>query len=45
MRHSRQKGTDLFIDARQAVSLRIPLTVDGPATAPLALLTARQDER
>ena len=33
-----KKGTDLFIDDRQAVSSRIPLTADGSATAPLALL-------
>jgi hypothetical protein len=40
-----KKGTDLFIDDRQAVFSRISLTADDPATAPLALLTARQDER
>ncbi len=39
------KGTDLFIDDRQAVSSRIPLTADDPATAPLALPTVRQNEQ
>ena len=40
-----KKGTDLFIDDRQAVFLPIPLTADDPATAPLALPTVRQYER
>jgi hypothetical protein len=40
-----EKGTDLFINDRQAVSSQILLTVDGSVTTPLALPTVDQNER
>ena len=40
----KEKGTDLFINDRQAVSSRIPLIADDPATASLALLGLANSE-